>query len=83
MEKFGFPKKLLKMTQLCVGSSKSRVSVEQNFSDVFIVKDGFKQGDAQLPLHFNIEYLEYGTREAVIRLPVMVFHSNGPNLLLA
>lgn len=82
MEELGFPKKLIRMTQLCIGGSKSKVRVGQNFSEVFDINNGLKQGDALSPLLFNVA-LEHVTRKAEIRPPATVFQNNGPNLLLA
>lgn len=69
----GFPKKLIKMTQLCVGRSKSKVKVGQNFSDVFEVYDDLKRSDVlSSTLLFNIG-LVYITRKSEIRPAVTVF----------
>lgn len=82
MEELGFPKKLVKLTQVCINGSMSRVRIAHEFSEVFNINDGLKQGDALSPLLFNVA-LEYVSRKAEIQTPTAVFHGNGPKLLLA
>lgn len=82
MEELGFPKKLVKITQMCVGGSNSKVRIGRDFSEVLDIKDGLKQGDALSPLLFNVA-LEYVSRKAKIQPPAAMYHHNGPSLLLA
>ncbi|XP_060518453.1 uncharacterized protein LOC132697176 [Cylas formicarius] len=82
MEELGFPKKLIRLTQICINGAKNKVRIGQELSDIFEVNNGLKQGDAISPLLFNIS-LEYVVRKAEIKAPMTMFRNNGPKLLLA
>ena len=43
---FGIPMKLLRLIQLCLNESCSRVPVDKHLCDKFPMKNGLKQGDA-------------------------------------
>ena len=53
---FGISTKLVRLT--CLNETYSRVRVGKNFSNMFPIKNGWKEGDALLPLLFNVT-LEY------------------------
>jgi hypothetical protein len=55
---FGFPMKLVKLIKMCLNETYTRVRIGKNLSDMLLTKNGLKQGDALLPLLFNI-VLEY------------------------
>ena len=42
---FGIPKKLVRLTKMCLTETYSRVRVGKNLSDMFPVRNGLKQGD--------------------------------------
>jgi len=50
--------KLVRLIKMCLTVTFSRVQVGKNLSDMFPIKNGFKQGDALSPLFFNFA-LEY------------------------
>jgi hypothetical protein len=55
---FGIPTKLVRIIKMCLNEMYSRVLVGKNLSDMFPIRNGFKQGDALSPLLFNFA-LEY------------------------
>ncbi|KAJ4434457.1 hypothetical protein ANN_23019 [Periplaneta americana] len=59
---FGIPKKLVRLIKMCHSEIYSRVRIGQFLSDAFPIHCGLKQGDALLPLLFNIA-LEYAIRK--------------------
>ena len=63
--KFGIPKKLVRLIKMCLTETYSRVWVGKNLSEMFPIRNGFKQGDALSPLLFNFA-LEY----AIMRVQV-------------
>jgi len=62
---FGIPMKLVKLTKLCLAETYSRVRVGKNFSDMFPIRNGLKQGDALSPMLF-IFPLEYAIRRVQV-----------------
>ena len=50
---FGIHMKLVRLMKMCLTETYSRVRVGKNFSDMFLVRNGLKQGDALSPLLFN------------------------------
>ena len=80
MVELGIPKKLIKLTSICVNGSRSRVKVGEILSDSFEVSGGLKQGDSLSPMLFNIA-LEKAIRAA--ELTTEVFGIDGPRVLLA
>ena len=55
------PMKLLRLINMCLIETYSRVWIGKNPSDMFPVRNGLKQGDALSPLLFNFA-LEYAIR---------------------
>jgi len=58
---FGIPMKLVRLIKMYLTDTYSRVQVGKNLSDMFPIRNGLKQGDALLPLLFNVA-LEYAIR---------------------
>ena len=50
---FGIPMKLVRLINMCLTETYSRVRVGKNLSDMFPIRNGSKQGDALSPLLFN------------------------------
>jgi len=61
---FGIPMKLEKLI-MCPDEKYSRVRVGKNLSDMFLIKNGLKQGDALSPMLFNFD-LEYVIRRVQV-----------------
>ena len=57
--------KLVRLIEMCLSETYSRVRVVKNFSNMFPIRNGLKQGNALLPLLFNLA-LHYSIR----RIPV-------------
>ena len=53
LNEFGIPKKLARLIKMCLTETYSRVRVGKNFSEMFPIRNGLKQGDALSPLLFN------------------------------
>ena len=51
---FGVPMKLVWLIKMCLTEMYSRVQLGKHLSEMFPFKNGLKQGDASLPLVFNI-----------------------------
>lgn len=60
--RLGIPKKLVNLVQVCLKDTKGRVKIGNQMSEIFNIHSGLKQGDALLPLLFNL-VLEYAIRE--------------------
>jgi len=45
MNEFGFPKKLIALTKLCMENTKYKMRKQNVTSGIFTVKTGLKQGD--------------------------------------
>ena len=50
---FGIPLKLVRLIKMCLTAMYSRFWVGKNLSDIFPIRNGFKQRDALSPLLFN------------------------------
>jgi hypothetical protein len=59
---FGILLKLVRLTEIRLNKTYSRVRVDKHLSDRFPIKNGLKQGDAVSPLLFNFA-LEYAIRK--------------------
>jgi hypothetical protein len=53
--------KLVKLIQMCLNETYSKVCIGKHLSDHFPIQNGLKQGDASSPLLFNFA-LEYAIR---------------------
>jgi hypothetical protein len=58
---FAIPKKLVRLIKMCLRETYSRAQVGKHLSDLFLIKNGLKQGDTLSPLLFNFA-LEYAIR---------------------
>jgi len=45
--------KLVRLVKMCLNKTCSRVQLGRHFSDIFLIKNGLKLGDALSPLLFN------------------------------
>jgi hypothetical protein len=54
MQEFGFPRKLITLTKMCINDTKYQVRMDQTLSKEFEVITGLKQRDALSPRLFNI-----------------------------
>jgi len=61
LTEFGIPMKLARLIKMCLNETYSRVWVGTHLSDMFPIRNGFKQGDALSPLLFNY-VVEYAIR---------------------
>jgi hypothetical protein len=59
---FDVPKKLVRLTKMCLNETCSKFHVGILLSDTFPIQNGLKQGDALSPLFFNFA-LEYAIRK--------------------
>ena len=62
---FGIPVKLLRLIKMCLTETYSRARVGKNFSDMFPIRNGLKQGEVLSPLLFNFA-LEYAIRRVQV-----------------
>jgi hypothetical protein len=62
---FGIPKKLVRLIKMCLSETYSRVRVGNNFSEIFPVRNGLKQGDALSLLLFNFA-LDYAIKRVQV-----------------
>jgi hypothetical protein len=60
---FGVSMKLVRLIEMCLNKTCSKVHIGKHLSDSFPIQNGLKQGDALSPLVFNIA-LEYAIRKA-------------------
>ena len=62
---FGIPKKMVRLINMCLTETYSRVRVGKSLSEMFPIRNGLKQGDALSPLLFNFA-LEYAIKRAQV-----------------
>jgi len=61
----GVPMKMLRVINLCLNETYSRVRVGKHLSDLFLIRNVLKQGDALSPLFFNF-VLDYAIMRAQV-----------------
>jgi hypothetical protein len=59
---FGITMNLIRLIKTCLNEANCRIQVEKHLSQMFLIQNGLKQGDALSPLIFNFS-LEYAIRE--------------------
>ena len=62
---FGIPVKLVRLVKMCLTERYSRTGLGKNLSDMFLIRNGLKQGDGLSPLLFNFD-LEYAIRRVQV-----------------
>ena len=62
---FDIPMKLVRLIKMCLNETDSRVQVGKLLSDMFPIRNGFKQGDALSPFLFNFA-VEYAIRRVQV-----------------
>ena len=62
---FGLPSKRVRLIQMYLSETYSRVRVDKQLSDMFTTKNTLKQGDALQPVVFNF-VLEYSIRRIAV-----------------
>ena len=65
LTEFGITMKLVRVIKMCLKETYSTVHVGKNFSDMFPIRNGMKQGDALSIFLFNLA-LDYTTRRVQI-----------------
>jgi sorting nexin-29 len=58
---FGVPMKLVRVIKICLNETYSKVHVDKQLSDIFLIQNGMKQ-EASLPMLFNFA-LKYTIRK--------------------
>jgi hypothetical protein len=77
---FGIPKELNRQIKLCLAETYSRVLVGKNLSEMFLIRNGLKQGDALSPSLFNFALVYAIKRVQVNKVSLKL---NGTHQLLA
>jgi hypothetical protein len=65
LTEFGIPMKLVRLLNMCLNKTCSRVWVDKHLSDMFPIKNDLKQGDSLMPFLFNSS-LEYAIRRVQV-----------------
>jgi len=65
--KFGFPRKLIRLTKLCMENTQYTVRVDKTMSTPFTVNTGLKQGDTLSPILFNLVLEKVGRELQCLR----------------
>jgi hypothetical protein len=65
LSEFGISMKLVRLTEMCLNETYSKVRVDKHLSRMFPIRNGLKQGDALLPLLFTFA-LEYALRRVQV-----------------
>ena len=62
---FGIPMKLVRLINMCLNETYSRVRVGKNLSDMFPIRNVLKQGEVLSPLFFKF-VLKYAVRRVQV-----------------
>ena len=54
MQKYGIPDKLIRLSKLCITQSKGKIKIDNDYSEIFRINSGVRQGDGLSPTLFNI-----------------------------
>jgi hypothetical protein len=54
---FGIPMKLVRLIEMCLNETYSKVRIGKLLSDSFPIQNGLEQGDGLSPLRFNYEFI--------------------------
>jgi hypothetical protein len=60
---FGIPMKLVRLIKMCLNETYNKVRIGKHLPDIFLIRNGLKQGDNLSPLLFK-DALEYAIRKA-------------------
>jgi len=52
---FGIPMQLVRLLQMCLNGTCSKVRVDKHLSDMFPIRNGLKQEEALSPLLYNFD----------------------------
>jgi hypothetical protein len=76
---FGIPMKQVSVIKMCLNETYSRVRVGKHLSDVFLIRNGLKQGDALSPLFFNFA-VEHAIKRVQISQDYQIEKNEGRNM---
>jgi hypothetical protein len=76
---FNIPVNLVSLIKMCLNDTYNRDRVGKHLSDVFLIRNGLKQGDALTPLFLNLA-MEYTIRR--VQVNQNGFKLNGTHQLM-
>jgi hypothetical protein len=73
---FWVPMKLVRLTEMCLNKTYSKIHIGKHLSDSYLIQKGLKQGDALSSLFFKLafEYTIRKVQENQVGLKVSVTH---------
>jgi hypothetical protein len=74
--------KLVRLTKMCLNETYSKARVRKNLSDMFPIKNDYKQGDALTPLFFNFA-LDYAIKRVHVSQDGFKLHGSHQLLVYA